>query len=500
VRPHLPLGLRPRLIGALALTSVVTLVVAGAAVLAPLEQRLRRGERDALYDDAQAVEPALARALADSRREELRPLLVRLQRRTDARVALLDARGRVLAGTVASPGEQPGDAAAALAVARRSGPVSLPATDHELAVAIGARSGRSRLVVVLRRSAADARVGARIVRHAFLVAAVVSLLVAVLLGRALTGRLLRRLQRLRRTAAAMSELAAPVELTPDAARDEVGDLGRALAAMQERLQRQEEARRSFVATASHELRTPLAMLGMTLELAVADLDGARPDVEDARVLLDRALEQSHRLGRLSADLLDLSRLDADVPLRREPVELGEICRAILAEFAARAGDQVGLRLEPPPAGCRVLGDPGAVARILRILVDNALRATPPGGTVSVTAAVRGGQVRLRVADSGDGVRPEEAERIFERFVRGAEQGGGPGGFGLGLAIGRELARRMGGDLVLDAGDPGPADPGPARPGASFSLCLPAGSADRVEPAAGADAPAAAAASGTPSPG
>jgi signal transduction histidine kinase len=463
-RPRLPLGLRPRMIGALVLTSVVTLAVAAAGVLAPLEQRLRRGERDSLIDDAAAARPVLAEALESGRPADLRTAVARLARRSDARVGVVDAAGRLVAGTPIDAGELPGDAQASRAVAHRARPVVLRGNDRGVAVALAvpAAQGR-RLTVVLRRSATDARVGARIVRHAFLLAAAVSLLVAIVVGRAVTGRLLRRLQRLRRTAGAMTEIEAPVELVHDAARDEVGDLSRALTAMQVRLHRQEAARKAFVATASHELRTPLAMLGLTLELAVADLEGEAPDLGDARVLLARALEQSRRLGRLSGDLLDLSRIDADVPLRAEPVELAEVCRATLAEFAVRAGTRVRLELAPGGEAEAVAGDPGAVARILRILVDNALRATPDGGAVSVAIAREGDRVRLQVSDSGDGVAPGDGERIFERFVRGAEAAGGPGGFGLGLAIGRELARRMGGDLRLDRDG--------AAPGASFSLYL-----------------------------
>ena len=102
--------------------------------------------------------------------------------------------------------------------------------------------------------------------------------------------------------------------------------------MQRRLRQQEEARRAFVATASHELRTPLASLEGMLELLADDLQGEHPDLEDAAALLDRSRVQSRRLARLAADLLDLSRIDAEVTLRSEPIELGELGRAVAAEF------------------------------------------------------------------------------------------------------------------------------------------------------------------------
>jgi signal transduction histidine kinase len=170
-----------------------------------------------------------------------------------------------------------------------------------------------------------------------------------------------------------------------------------------------------------------------------------------------------RLGRLASELLDLSRLDADVELRSEPVELGETARAVAAEFEVRAHDHgVTLEVMPPLGPCWARGDPGAIARIARILLDNALRFAPPGDAVRVVAAYHGDSATLEVADHGPGVPPDERELIFERFQRGSATGG-EGGVGLGLAIGRELAERQGGTLVLAPGD---------GPGARFVLRLP----------------------------
>jgi signal transduction histidine kinase len=115
-----------------------------------------------------------------------------------------------------------------------------------------------------------------------------------------------------------------------------------------------------------------------------------------------------------------------------------------------------------------LADPGSVARIVRILLDNAVRISPPSSKLQVTLRL-GDDVALSVTDEGPGVPPEDREQIFRRFARGRDTGG-QAGFGLGLAIGRELAVRMGGTLVLEeAGGPGatftlrlPAAPSPAR--------------------------------------
>jgi signal transduction histidine kinase len=316
----------------------------------------------------------------------------------------------------------------------------------------------------------------RVVTRAVLEAAAAGLVLSLLLGIGLSGRLVARLRALRRTAIEVeSEGEAAAAVPVDRARDEVGDLARSLAAMQERLRRQEEARRAFVATASHELRTPLTSLDGMLELLHDDLRYDDPDIADARELVARARAQSRRLGRLAADLLDLSRMDAQVRLRSEPIELGEMSRAVLAEFELGAEER-GIRIELELGGNSVwaLGDPGSVARILRILVDNAVRASPRGSAIRVRLR-RGRPVTLSVCDDGPGVAEEERQVIFERFQRGRDTSG-QAGFGLGLAIGRELARRMDGDLMLE-----PA----AAPGATFTLVLPpapAGDRGEVEPA------------------
>ncbi|MFL5862628.1 MAG: sensor histidine kinase, partial [Solirubrobacteraceae bacterium] len=264
-----------------------------------------------------------------------------------------------------------------------------------------------------------------------------------------------------------------VEVPVDRARDEVGDLARTLALMQQRLQQQEEARRAFVATASHELRTPLTSLDGMLELLHDDLDDDHPDLEDARALVERAHAQSRRLGRLASDLLDLSRIDAQVRLRSEPVELGELSRAVLAEFeVGTERSDIRSSLDDLGGSVWALGDPGSIAQILRILLDNAVRASPPGSQVRVVLK-RSPIVTISVCDEGPGVHRDERESIFERFHRGRDTAG-QAGFGLGLAIGRELAERMGGTLYLED---------TSGPGATFTLRLPAAQAPEHDPVA-----------------
>ena len=340
-----------------------------------------------------------------------------------------------------------------------------------LPLTIGPRG--QRYVLAVRRPITEVAGAVHVVRTAFIYAALAGLALTLILAIPLAATIVRRLRRLRHAALQLAQEGPAVEVPVDRARDEVGDLARTFAIMQRRLQHQEEARRAFVATASHELRTPLTSLDGMLELLDEDLRSGQPDIEDARDLLDRARAQSRRLGRLAADLLDLSRIDAEVQLRSEPLELGELSRAVMAEFELGTEERgIVSTLDDQGGPVWALGDPGSVARILRILLDNAVRVSPDGAEVRVE--LRSEPLpRLTVCDQGPGVAPEESTLIFERFQRGRETGGNAG-FGLGLAIGRELAQRMGGELVLDVA---------AEPGARFTLTLPAARAPEAEAAA-----------------
>lgn len=447
-----PLGLRPRIVGALLLTSAATLAVAALAVLGPLERRLRDRELSAATSTVLAGRPGFSK-LPDLRRgSPARRQTHSLARRTGGAVTVLDSHGRVLYTTDADERPPLDDARRALALNHTvSGFGRDPERGEVVSVAVPIGSEGARYAVLVRKSIRDTAATVDVVKRAVLTAAFAGLALALVLGVALASGLVRRLRRLRAAALEVAAQGPAVSIPGVAGRDEVADLARTLALMQDRLRRQEEIRRAFVSTASHELRTPLASLIGMLELLEDELRDTPPSLPDARRAVVRARAQAGRLARLSEDLLDLSRLDADVPLRREPVEVGELGRAVLAEFELRSGArEVQLEFAANGSDAWALGDPGGVARIVRILVENALRASPPRGTVSVQ--VRPGErgVALAVADDGPGVPDDEREGIFLRFRRGSTPAaGGEPGFGLGLAIGRELAERMGGTLELD---------------------------------------------------
>jgi signal transduction histidine kinase len=217
-----------------------------------------------------------------------------------------------------------------------------------------------------------------------------------------------------------------------------------------------------------------------MELLDEDLrDGA--DLADAQEQVESARRELRRLSVLASELLDLSRLDAAVQLRSEPVELGEIARAVAAEFSLRAAERnVDLEVVPSEEPCWAKADPAACARVVRILIDHALRYAPPGKPITIIATHDRGDAVVRVSDRGPGVPVEEREHIFERFHRGKATSVEIG-FGLGLAIGRELAERMGGRLELVD----------SAHGACFALTLPAASGSSRTPSPAPDSAAAA---------
>jgi signal transduction histidine kinase len=493
------LGLRGRIVGLVLFTTAATLAVAALTLLGPLESNLRNSARVTLEHDVRTAsinnsslsgldlthvldyiagnpeDPYYRQGSAEW--VALQRELTTLDSRLGGTAVLLgfpgpDGQGTIVAPLASSGETSPYDDVAKLLFAwdnlRRRQPrlQSSLGTDQDgtevARVAYPITIGGVHYVLAIRRSISEIPAAVAAVRTAFLTAALAGFGLTLILGIPLAATLVRRLRRLRQAALKLAREGPGVAVPADRARDEVGDLARTFATMQRQLQQQEEARRAFVATASHELRTPLASLDGMLELLHDDLHEGDPDLDEARTLLARARVQSRRLARLASDLLDLSRLDADVKLRSEPLELGELSRAVLAEFELGTAERgVSTALEVADGQVWSLGDPGSVARILRILLDNAVRHSPAGTEITVELH-NGASAELSVSDQGPGVPSEDRTIIFERFQRGRETAG-IAGFGLGLAIGRELATRMGGQLLLDED---------YAPGAMFTLRLP----------------------------
>jgi two-component system OmpR family sensor kinase len=323
---------------------------------------------------------------------------------------------------------------------------------------------RTKAVVLFTSSLEDTLSSVRQVKRRLLVAGVLALGIAVLLGYGAASIFARRIRRLERAAdrIAGGRLDEPVV---DHGRDELGQLADAFERMRTQLARLEHARREFIANASHELRTPIFSLGGFLELIAGD------EVDDAtrREFVGTMQEQLARLQKLAGDLLDLSSLDSgQLSLEVRRVDVARVVEALADEFAAVAlSSDHPIEATHPDAPVEALADETRTLRIGRALLENAIRHTPAGTPIRLFAARQNGRAVLGVEDSGPGIPADQAHQVFERFQR--VDGAQASGSGLGLAIARELADAMGGSVALDS-----------APGRTvFRLELPV--ADPVEP-------------------
>ncbi len=239
--------------------------------------------------------------------------------------------------------------------------------------------------------------------------------------------------------------------------DELGQLAQALDSMLDRLEASFAEQRRFVADASHELRTPVAIVRGNLDILKQPWADAEQHEESLRVIDDEV----SRMQRLLDDMLSLARSDG---ARRRPFQPLELS-SLLAEVTAKARALDDRRIS---ASCGsdlwVMGDPDMLEQALLNVVRNAIEHTQTGGSIVLACANGGDEARITINDDGTGIKPEDLERVFDRFYRA----GGPrpvdgGGSGLGLSIARQLLDQHAGSIQ--------AIPGVQR-GATFVITLP----------------------------
>lgn len=248
-----------------------------------------------------------------------------------------------------------------------------------------------------------------------------------------------------------------------AAGDEVARLAESFNRMAAQLGDLERLRREFIANVSHELRSPLTSMRGFLQ---GILDGTVAPEARGRYL-QLAFDETLRLSRLVNDLLDLAALEAGEVqfdfVEADPAELVRRAAAKMEPQAAAKGVALAVDAEREPLP-RVRVDPDRMEQVLINLLDNAIRFTPPGGSVRVTVRRRDRSVELTVSDTGPGIPPEDLDRIWERFYKGDRaRTRKAGGTGLGLSIARELVVRQGGTITAESA------PGQ---GATFRVTLP----------------------------
>ena len=449
-------------------------------VVPQLESKLTSQKIDALERDAAAYAQPFEQAIGQEvTAAQLDALTNSLSERTGARVTLMDIPvDEIDPGNLeSSPPYVVSDSSRADAPLQPSFDLVLEAFRNGTVETSSRGEGGDRLaqaarpifyqgqpswVVVFSEPLDEVEDTVGVIQRQVLIAGLIALVLAVVSGYYAASVLARRVKRLER---AVGEVAAGnfSEPIPVDSADELGQLAQKFNEMQWRLARLDTARKEFIANASHELRTPIFSLGGFVEL----LQDEELDESTREEFLATMREQVDRLGKLTTDLLDLSRLDAgSMELELEPVPLRTLANQVAGEFtaaAARKGAAIDVTDRDADIDVEALSDPERVAQIVRVLVDNALVHTPEGTTVSITARARREPgdppvAELLVADDGPGIRRRELAHVFERFHT-SDSGQGSG---LGLAIARELAHRMEGTLDVAS-----------RPGNTvFRLALP----------------------------
>jgi signal transduction histidine kinase len=281
-----------------------------------------------------------------------------------------------------------------------------------------------------------------------LIGAVIALLLGIFLSRTLT----RPIRELTRAAHAISQgdLSQKVSVR---SKDELGELAEAFNKMSAELTRSVNTRKQMTADIAHELRTPLSLI---LGHAEAVHDGVLPPTPENFEIIR---EEATRLGHLVNDLRTLSLADAGelsiAPQRIEPDRLLHEVAALYQYQTQRKNIALQVDVASPLPTVEV--DPGRMTQVLTNILDNALRHTPAGGKIVLSAKRSGNQVELAIQDSGPGVPAENLERIFERFYRtdAARQRDGdlPGGSGLGLAIAKSIVQAHEGQVSAES-EPG----------------------------------------------
>jgi signal transduction histidine kinase len=263
------------------------------------------------------------------------------------------------------------------------------------------------------------------------------------------------MHKVRRVAAPVTDLLAGIDAVssgnlsvrvPERGKGEFARLARSFNHMTAELERTDQQRRNLTADVAHELRTPLHIIQGNLE---GVLDGVyAPTAEH----IEATLEETRLLARLVDDLRTLSLAESgELPLVREPVDVQDLLSDVATSFSAQA-ESAGIDLRVTSNGSTrltVSGDAGRLDQVLSNLVTNAIRHTPSGGSITLGASELEGRVRITVADTGEGIAPEELPFIFDRFWRGDRARTHSGGSsGLGLAIASQLVRAHGGETTV----------------------------------------------------
>ncbi|MEU8606976.1 ATP-binding protein [Actinoplanes sp. NPDC048791] len=438
------LGVRLRSALAAAVVVVVASLLAGGVLLITARAVLVDNVTSTATDRAGQVVAVLQGGEGDL------SALLRPSARERTVVQVVDDSGRVAAASDALAGQAPISALRPGAGRRVSEQRRLAFVHDEpfqiVAVGVSTRDGVRTVLVGESLDTVDD--GTEAVIAALLVGLP---LLAILVGAAtfyFVGRTLHPVENMRAQAASITSRNLHARLPVPAADDEIAALASTMNTMLDRIESASAAQRRFVADASHELRSPLATVQANADL----LDGADLDAAPARSVA-RIRRESARMARLVEDLLLLARVDDHrLQVRREDVDLDDLA---YAERERIVLEHPGLAVDAAIEPVRVVGDPDALHRVLRNLVDNAARHA--AGSVQLAVRAVDGVAEVVVGNDGPPIGPADRERIFDRFVRlDDSRSRAGGGTGLGLPIARDIVTAHGGVLLVDDLDVGAA--------------------------------------------
>ena len=445
------MSLRARLLGAFTYVLLLAIVAFGVPLALSLSARVNGEVRTQAQAQADLVAATAGDLLGPASDRELRTLARSAASSLRGRVLVVNATGRVLVDSAGT--REVGTSYASrpeIKGALRGRQVQVQRASKTLGREILATAvpiihdGRTAGVVRVTQSVSAVHQAVMRVEAAIALIGLIVLTLGLAAGGLLAGQIGRPLRRLEAVArrVAQGDLRARAKVEGSL---EQRSLSSSFNEMTDRIDRLMGAQQDFVADASHQLRTPLTGLRLRLEEAKALSVG-----HDATVELDAAIGEVDRLSHTVNELLLLSRA-GERPLAGATVDLADLAADARRRWRAEASGRA-ITLSH-----RRDGDPGTVwaaradlERALDALIENALRYSPSGSTVTIACAPS----RIEVLDRGPGVAPEERELVFERFRRGAVGVAGPEGHGLGLPIARELAREWGGDVRLEPRDGG----------------------------------------------
>jgi two-component system, OmpR family, sensor kinase len=478
------MSLRTRLLLSYLLVIVTCLVVIVLALLLllrndPLQKRLEIGQ---LTVEAGVVNRLVRNQLQNGASAE--QLVRRLQASSavgDTRIMLIDlASGRVTADT---EGQLIGQNLFALGKPQRTGNLYTGEFDsggsHWLYSSRLAANGKEGLEVITatifeKDPSFSDPIFSELMRP-IVIAALLALAVSAVLAVVVT----RSVERpLRHVAQASQKIAAGDynQYIPLEGPSEVQEMAGSFNQMTQKVRDTQQSQRDLLANVTHELKTPLTSIQ---GFAQAIKDGVTNEPESLRRTGSIIYDEALRMGRLVSNLLDLARIESgQIVMRREPVKLDLIVLSVVERMALRAQQsQISLQTEMPLSLPAIVGDGDRLAQVFSNLIDNALKHTPPGGTVTVSArslsgssvVKRGkswpGGIEVIVADTGSGIPPEDLTRIFERFYqvdKSRARSSAPS-LGLGLAIVKEIVTAHGGSIRAES---------TVGQGARFSVTLP----------------------------